>query len=46
MDIKKLCEYLHNGYPMDMDTSTGRIYIQRIGYEGATTYILPPRWHP
>ena len=22
MDIKKLCEYLHNGYPTDMDMGT------------------------
>jgi len=41
MNIKKLCEYPHNGYPTDMDTCTGQIFIQRVGYEGDTTHILP-----
>jgi len=41
VDIKKLCGYSHNGYPTDMGTSTGRIFIQRVGYGGATTPTRP-----
>ena len=41
MDIKKLCRYPHNGYPTDMDTCTGQIFIQRVWYEGATTRSIP-----
>jgi len=40
-DMKKIGRYPHNGYPTDMDTSTGRIFIQRVGYGGATTPTLP-----
>ena len=41
MNIKKICEYPHNGYS---HTDMGRVrdkYIQRVGYEGATTRTLP-----
>jgi len=41
MDMKKIGGYPHNGYPTDMDTSTGQIFIQRVGYERATTCTLP-----
>jgi len=41
VDIKKLCGYPHNGYLTDMGTGTGQIFIQWVGYEGATTYTLP-----
>ena len=40
-DMKKIDGYAHNGYPMDMDTGTGRIFIQRVGYGEATTRSLP-----
>jgi len=35
--------YPHNGYltDMDTDTDTRQIFIQRIGYGGATTRTLP-----
>jgi len=39
--MKKIDGYPHNGYPMDMGTSTGQIFIQRVGYGGATTRTLP-----
>jgi len=39
--MKKLDGYPHNGYLTDMDTSTERIFIQRVGYGGATTRTLP-----
>jgi len=38
--MKKIDGYPYNGYPMDMGTGTGRIFIQRVGYEGATTRTL------
>jgi len=41
VDIKKLCGNPHNKYPTDIGTGTGQIFIQSIGYEGATTYTLP-----
>ena len=44
MDIReyeKISGYPHNGYPTDMSMSTGRIFIQRVGYGRATTRILP-----
>jgi len=40
VDMKKLCEYPHNGYTTDTDTGIGWIFIQRVGYEGATTHTL------
>jgi len=40
-DIKKIDEYLHNGYPTDMEMSTRQIFIQRVGYGGTTTRPLP-----
>jgi len=39
--MKKINGYPHNGYPTDMGTGTGRIFIQRVGYGGATTRTLP-----
>jgi len=39
--MKKIDGYPHNGYTTDMDTGTGRIFIQRVGYGGATTRTLP-----
>jgi len=39
-DMKKIDGYPHNEYPTDMGMGTGRIFIQRIGYEGATTHTL------
>ena len=39
--MKKIDGYPHNGYPTDMGTGTGRIFIQRVGYGGATTRTLP-----
>jgi len=38
---KKIGGYPHNGYSTDMGTSMGRIFIQQVGYEGATTRTLP-----
>ncbi|QCD87319.1 hypothetical protein DEO72_LG3g1853 [Vigna unguiculata] len=29
VDIKKLCGYPHNGYPTNLDTATGQVFIQR-----------------
>jgi len=40
-DMKKIGGYLHNGYPTDMGTGTRQIFIQRVGYGGATTRTLP-----
>jgi len=40
-DMKKIDEYPHNGYPTDIGTGTGQIFIQRVGYRGATTCTLP-----
>jgi len=40
-DMKKNRRYPHNGYPTDIGTGTRRIFIQRIGYGGAITRILP-----
>jgi len=39
--MKKIDGYQHNGYPTDMGTGTGRIFIQWVGYGGATTRTLP-----
>jgi len=39
--MKKIDGYPHNGYPTDMGTGTGQIFIQRVGYGGATTCTLP-----
>ena len=39
--MKKIDGYPHNGYLTDMGTGTGRIFIQRVGYEGTTTRTLP-----
>jgi len=36
-NMKEIGRYPHNGYPMDMGTGTGRIFIQQVGYGGATT---------
>jgi len=38
---KKIDGYPHNGYPTDMDMGTWQIFIQRVGYGGATTRTLP-----
>jgi len=40
-NMKKIDGYPHNGYLTDMGTGTGQIFIQRVGYEGATTRTLP-----
>jgi len=39
--MKKIGGYPHNGYPTDMSTCTGQIFIQRVGYEGATIRTIP-----
>jgi len=39
--MKKIDGYPHNGYPTDMGTGTGRIFIQRVEYGGAATRTLP-----
>jgi len=39
--MKKIGGYPHNEYPTDMGTGTRQIFIQRVGYEGATTRTLP-----
>jgi len=41
VDLKKIDGYPHDGYPTDMGTGTGRIFIQRVGYGGATIRTLP-----
>jgi len=38
--MKKIDRYPHNGYPTDMGTGMERIFIQRVGYGGATTRTL------
>jgi len=39
--MKKIEGYPHNGYPTDIGTGTGQIFIQQVGYGGATTRTLP-----
>jgi len=39
VDMKKIDGYPHN--TRRMDTGTGWIFIQRVGYGGATTRTLP-----
>jgi len=39
--MKKIGGYPHNGYPTDMYTDTGQIFIQQVGYGGAATRTLP-----
>jgi len=39
--MKKIGGYPHSGYPTDMGTGTRQIFIQRIGYGGATIRTLP-----
>jgi len=39
--MRKIGGYPHNGYPTDMGTGTGQIFIQQVGYGGATTRTLP-----
>jgi len=41
VDIKNIGGYQHNGYPTDIGTGTRHIFIQRVGYGGATTRTLP-----
>jgi len=41
VNMKKIGVYPHNGYPTDMGTSTGQIFIQRVRYGKATTRTLP-----
>jgi len=41
MDMKKIGGYPHNGYPTNIGTITGHIFIPRIGYERTTTRTLP-----
>jgi len=38
--MKKIGGYSHNGYPTDMGTGMGQIFIQRVEYEEATTRTL------
>ena len=40
-NMKKIDGYPHNGYPTDMGMGMGQIFIQRVGYGGATTRTLP-----
>jgi len=40
-NMKKIDEYPYSGYPTDMGMGTGRIFIQRVEYGGATTGALP-----
>jgi len=42
VDIKKLCGYLHNRYPTDIDTYTKmeQIFIQQIKYRRTTIHTL------
>jgi len=40
-DMNKIDRYSHNEYSTDMGTSTRQIFIQRVGYGGATTCTLP-----
>jgi len=46
INIKKIDGYPYNGYPTNMGTSTGRIFIQRIEYGELLSVPYPPRWHP
>jgi len=39
--MKKIGEYPHNGYPTNMGTGTGQIFISWVGYGGAVTRTLP-----
>jgi len=39
--MKKIDGYPHNGYLTDINTGTGRIFIQRVRYGRATTRTLP-----
>jgi len=45
VNIKKICWYPHNkcitDTYKDMGTGTKHIFIQRVGYKGATTRTLP-----
>jgi len=41
VNMKKIDRYPHNRYPMDMSMGTRRIFIQQVGYKGATTRTLP-----
>jgi len=41
--MKKIGGYPHNGYPTDIDTDTGRIFIQQVEYGETTTHTLPAR---
>jgi len=43
--MKKIDEYPHNGYLMDMDTGTKRIFIQRVGYGELLPASYPSRCH-
>ena len=40
-NMKKIGGYPHNGYPRDMSTGTGHIFIQRVEYGRTTTRTLP-----
>jgi len=40
VDIKKLCRYSHNGYPTDINTGIGQIFILQIWYMRTTIHIL------
>jgi len=40
VDMKKIGGYQHHGYPTDMGTGTGQIFIQRVGYGGATWWSI------
>ena len=40
MDIKKICGYPRNAYPYGYGYEYKTIFIQRVGYEGATTRTL------
>jgi len=42
-NMKKIDGYPHNGFPTDMGMGTRQIFIQRVGYGGATTRTLPAR---
>jgi len=39
--MKKIGGYPHNGYPIDIGTSTEQIFIQQVGYKRTATRILP-----
>jgi len=40
-EYEKIGGYSHDEYSTDMGTGTGRIFIQRVGYEGVTIRTLP-----